>query len=505
MSTLELLDRAAGATMCDVLDIAGETMLNMGIWSAATGVGAKPGLALMGLGTASLLANNYLCEPIDLGNALIPEVEGCRKVDGHGIAQIYDGVGRWFNPWQNNTDEYKDMSLVATEITANYVQQAENGWNRITKFKTELGELEFWSFYNATNEAPPPSKARILVTEGSCAEEGPGTTPPPPELYEPIPYTDVDTNCQFNVTFQGFFEETAGGPVRPVLLIEGTQEQRASGSRMGGCNFNPTIYIPPGGGGGGDGPYVIPGPDGPLPPFVPPGGGTPWWWAPLLAGSTSAALNLIGEALKEALGPTLPEGSFTLQAPCDKDEDGNALTQTWTYPEQKVQERMIAHQITQLEALQTHLNWKTPICNEQPPGEGDWRTISFISTETSPYGKSRLRKRFRYRSTSGWELGSVVDHWKDFTWSAGPVCVKHLGASWGTPTVWADSIDEGKRVIRHAAADAGIDPDQVGRWTVSGSSSPRIGVSRTMIVNTKGGYWWITARDGSNGKPLVAT
>lgn len=141
---------------------------------------------------------------------------------------------------------------------------------------------------------------------------------------------------------------------------------------------------------------------------------------------------------------------------------------------------------------------------EKPTLEGDWRTISFISDETSPYGKSRLRKRFRYRSVSGLGLGEVIDHWRDFTWQAGPVCVQHSGASWGTPQVWAASVDEGKRVILHAAREAGIDADKTGRWTVSGSAGARYGVSGTMRVRQKGGYYWITARDGSEARPLVA-
>ena len=155
--------------------------------------------------------------------------------------------------------------------------------------------------------------------------------------------------------------------------------------------------------------------------------------------------------------------------------------------------------------LQQHLAWKTPICKPQITPQGDWRTISFISDEVSPYGSARLRKRFRYRSLTGGGLGSVIDHWKDFTWQAGPVCVQHADASWGTPQCWASSAAEGKRVIRHAAGEAGIDPDQDGRWVISGSDSPRYGVPGTMRVNTKGGYYWITARNGSDGSPIVGT
>ena len=156
--------------------------------------------------------------------------------------------------------------------------------------------------------------------------------------------------------------------------------------------------------------------------------------------------------------------------------------------------------------LQTHLEYKTPTCgSSRPILEGDWRTISFISDEVSPEGKSRLRKRFRYRSSSGVGLSGLVDHWKDFTFAAGAVCVQHKGASWGTPQVWASSIDEGKRVIRHAGGEAGINPDQIGEWRISGSSNPRFGMPGTMRVNTSGGYYWITERLDSNGRPLVET
>ena len=140
-------------------------------------------------------------------------------------------------------------------------------------------------------------------------------------------------------------------------------------------------------------------------------------------------------------------------------------------------------------------------CNVKPELEGDWRTISFISDETSPEGRNRLRKRFRYRSTSAIDLDGLVDHWKDFTFAAGAVCVQHSGASWGTPQVWAASVDEGKRVIRHAAREAGLNPDQIGQWRVSGSRNPRFGMPGTMRVNTKGGYYWITARLDQDGRP----
>jgi hypothetical protein len=140
--------------------------------------------------------------------------------------------------------------------------------------------------------------------------------------------------------------------------------------------------------------------------------------------------------------------------------------------------------------------------NEQPL-EGDYRTITFISDEYSPEGKRRLSKRFRYRSGSGIGLSGVVEHWRSFTWQAGPVCVSHKGSTLGAPQVWAATAEEGKRVIRHAAGEAGVNADQVGRWLVSGSTDPRYGMPGTMRVNTKGGYYWITSRLGPDERPLV--
>ena len=143
-------------------------------------------------------------------------------------------------------------------------------------------------------------------------------------------------------------------------------------------------------------------------------------------------------------------------------------------------------------------------CNEQPiTPEGEWRTISFRSTETSPYGKSRLRKRLRYRSLSGNDLAAIVNHWKDFTWDAGPCRVRWTGGTWGTVEVWAATEPEGKRVIQHAAGEAGFDPFETGRWQVRTTSSTRLGVLGQMKVDTTGGYYWITSRDGSNNRPMV--
>ena len=225
-----------------------------------------------------------------------------------------------------------------------------------------------------------------------------------------------------------------------------------------------------------------------------------------LLDKVNSALNFL-QLLNDLIGDGDAEPyEWRLTGICEEVPEGEDQPyQLWQGPFMPVvrQNNLKLDHIAQM--LQVHLGYKTPTCNTKQTFKpvGDWRTIAFISDDTSPYGKSRLRKRFRYRSTSGLGLDDVINHWKDFVWEAGPVCVAHADATWGTPQCWAASADEGKRVIRHAGGEAGIDPDQVGRWVVSGSDNPRFGVPGTMRVRTQGGYYWITARDGSDGRPIV--
>jgi len=220
----------------------------------------------------------------------------------------------------------------------------------------------------------------------------------------------------------------------------------------------------------------------------------PWWLlGPLL------------EALGNLLEQDIPGTTYELTGVCEEvDGNGNQPTAQFPVAPAKNLGAIINRLDTIDQMLQQHLEYKTPTCGKRPQLQGDFRTINFIADEPSGTHGDRPRKRFRYRSTSGASLGQVVDHWADFVWQAGPVCVQHADASWGTPQVWAASADEGKRVIRHAAREAGIDANQDGRWIVGGSTSPRVGLPGTMRVNTMGGYYWITARDGSAGRPIVA-
>ena len=207
--------------------------------------------------------------------------------------------------------------------------------------------------------------------------------------------------------------------------------------------------------------------------------------------------------LEDFFEADIPGTTYDLQGVCESVESGQdqPVAEFPVAPAKNL--GAIINRIDALpDVLQQHLAYRTPICHGSKK-EGEFRTLSFISDEQSPNGKSRVVKRFRYRSSSGLGLPDIVNHWKDFVWQAGPVCVKHADSPWGTPQIWAASIDEGKRVIRHAAGEAGIDPDQVGRWIVGGSHNPRYGVPGTMRINTSGGYYMITARDGASERPQV--
>ena len=221
----------------------------------------------------------------------------------------------------------------------------------------------------------------------------------------------------------------------------------------------------------------------------------------------NAMLNFL-DILNDAVGEGYYEGTtYRLQGICEElNDEGEQPVFSTPIPQATGIAAALARLDAIQELLQAHLRYKTPICtpeDEKPDLSGDFRTISFRSENYSPYGKNRLRKRLRYRSTSGTDLDGIIDHWANFTFVSGPWVVIHKGSSIGTPQVWAVNVDEGKRVIRHAFVEAGINPDAVGEWVVSRSSSARYGVSDVMTVDKTGGYYWITARDGTNGRPIV--
>lgn len=120
--------------------------------------------------------------------------------------------------------------------------------------------------------------------------------------------------------------------------------------------------------------------------------------------------------------------------------------------------------------------------------------------------QKRLRKTFSYRDQLGRTLEDHTAHWEGFSWEAGPVVVTHDGGPWGRVQVWAKTMAEGKRVIRHAAVIAGVDVDSDPKlWWVHVAENPRYGREARMIPRPiKGGGIHVTKRPDPDGTPEIA-
>ena len=501
-TALEDMQNAVGAYICAGLGTIGPGLLWSGANLMRTGAGVKPGVLAIGAGALSMYLQQTNCTWPSAGNPQNqPPIPGCWEAE-NGYIRI------WQIRPSDPTPEGKPISVnmgrfLGFELPFDW-QMNDNG-----------KESFAYATYNFLYEDGSPSSSTMVIRGTTTFEPFPmymkGDTyddsefvckedqPSPPEVIMP-PQTINYGDCVYNIEHLGWMIDPDSDLLYSAHAVTpgGSAGVRAGGGVMGGCNFEPTLIIA-----GGDG---TGGPGVPLPPIPPGGGGDEPWWLPLAKqAAATAAGSLAAKAIEELL--TLPyEGvEYLMPAPCDKDEDGNPLIWTGEVPTQKFESAVLDRLDALSGQISQHLAWKTPICSPEPPAlEGEFRTISFRSDEVSPFGNSRLRKRLRYRSSSGNDLDALIDHWKDFVWQAGPVVVGHVGGPWGSPQVWAASESEAKLVLHHAAAEAGFDPDQVGEWKVGVSSGTRLGVSGTMRVDTTGGYYWITARDGSDNRPIVA-
>jgi hypothetical protein len=209
--------------------------------------------------------------------------------------------------------------------------------------------------------------------------------------------------------------------------------------------------------------------------------------------------------LWELLQGQLDAGSYSVWSPClPQGEAGSAtdpLVTNWPgalTPIGGLENRLDAL----AELIQNSKVLPQPTCRKPAVG-GEWVTVQFESDQPSPAGERRLRKVFRYLDQTFSPLEDHVQHWAGFSWEAGPWCVSHNGGIWGNPQVWASSADEGKRVIRHAAAIAGVDVDATGStWQASRSTSSRTGQPGLMRVRRGTNMaWLISKRLGTNGLP----
>lgn len=199
--------------------------------------------------------------------------------------------------------------------------------------------------------------------------------------------------------------------------------------------------------------------------------------------------------------------TYTLQEFCNPDSDPNYQPQSWEFeaPGALTFSGVLANRLDALALMiDQSLRAKQQICPpSRRPAQGQPVTVNFIAN-TKPEGSSAyLRKTMRYRDQTGTPEADHVDHWAGFEWSAGPAIVTSQGAPWGVVQVWAETDAEGRRVIEHAAAIAGVDLTAEGcRWEYSSPRSSRYGKTGTMRVeHDMTGTPCISKRAGSDGRP----
>lgn len=200
-------------------------------------------------------------------------------------------------------------------------------------------------------------------------------------------------------------------------------------------------------------------------------------------------------------------GDYEVEESCHNHDYGEEGPPSWTvtYPGSTNEFELLRNRIDAIARLmQGNFELEVNTCRRRrAEPEGQLVTVSFESDEMGLGGRAPLRKYMRYRCRPGTTLQELGDHWRNFTWQAGPVCVIHSGASWGVLQVWAASENEGRRVIRHAGATSGVDPDSDGEWQTTGTDNARYGQPGTMRVARRQGFLKVTSRDGPNGLPLI--
>ena len=227
-----------------------------------------------------------------------------------------------------------------------------------------------------------------LYGEGDCEKEP--EEEPDEYIYD---YTDPETGCNLKVEMLGYAVDGAGRASPAWQITPGGGGVRASGGGISGdCNFAPTVVVPPfggppggGGGGGGGGPTYLPMPPGGVPSPI----GEPWWMEGLREIAAGVVGEIIANKIQEFFEVPIEGTIYRMVSVCEKDASGEPISEAVEVPIPflKAPEAQVARLDAIVELLQAHKNFKQPTCDkDRIKLEGNWRTISFRSTESSPSG-----------------------------------------------------------------------------------------------------------------------
>ena len=482
MDAASKYDAAAQSAACAMLLSAGSSAVGAAAWSAVTGGPVGWGVAAAIAGVSGL-AYGLGCGPDwDNGDRPAAESNDCWSVTVPGTLFTVSKA----DPTSKAELDTGVDSIVSVTPTPGGPRATEikymKGGVEITRNEWSTTDLFYWT----------------IDTTGDCNYTGaPDDFPPPPDV-PPHEWEDPDDGCKITANFEGFLVDGGGNP-SPVFKLEPSDSPalRSSGGLIGGCNFSPVIHVynPPGGGGGGGGtiPYN-PAPPGP--------GGEPWWVKPAAAVVGGVAGAIANQLLDELLEKKYPANSREIYAACEFKEDGSPETFSVNFPEEPFPDRVLTALDAIVDFQQQFFLWKRHICKDTPtPQTGDAVTINWISDQRSLASGVQLKKLFTYFDHNDSTLEATVAHWRDFTWNAGPVIVSCVGTQLGKPQVWAESEEEAKRVINHAAAIAGIDTSDA-EWLVGTPKSTRYGLTGLMRVHrAPNGVLGITKRVGPSGLP----
>ena len=490
---------AAGAklALCTVLGSYGAAAPKL----AATAVGAPtPATIAAAVGAGLSLyafANNCTWDPNGAGP---PSGEGSIR----GCMEAADGMHLNVSVWVKGTetgDRFVPISGGNVSIAGDGVQGEGDARSYYVDIKnndtSEVTRTVHTYYSDGSNAVQGEPVDPITGDPAACkvpAPEGPAPRP------GPVSYTDPASGCEINVTLLGWTlgpANTVGG----TYLIEPAPASRATGGVIGGCNFEPVVYIDQrptggGGGGGGDGPIV------PLPPDWPGPEGDDWWKDLAKAALEGLLYYTIGRALDEVFSPVYAGGSRTLTAACNYKADGSPEEFTVTYPAEKFGDAVFTALDMIMDFQQQILKWKTPVCFGNHHA-GEPYTLTWVSDETNAQGNA-LVKEMKYWDQSGKTHEEHFLHWKDFVWQAGPVMVGVAGSVLGKMQVWAASETEGRRVVDHAASISGVTLT-ADNYVVSTSKSSRVGQPGTMRIQQSRGLWMVANRDGPIGPPTYPT